>query len=124
MASESRGVHMRQNDPDTLRVGDRERVPHGDVQQPESLDVLARRVAHDVNNQLAVIISFGTLVADDVGAARCNGCTQLDNASTAMAKVLAAAQRGAELTGQLLSFRTPPVTSGDDAHGHVGGQRA
>lgn len=124
MASESRGVHMRQNDPDTLRAADRERVPRGEVRQPESLDALARRVAHDVNNQLAVIISFATLVADDVGAARRNGCTQLDNASAAIAKVLTAAQRGAELTGQLLSFRTPPVTSGDDAHGHAGRRRA
>lgn len=142
MARDSRGVHIRQNEPDTLRRDTAQRVPGDESHQPESLDRLAHRVAHDINNLLAVIISVGTLVADDIDAARRNGCTHLDNVGTDMETVLGAALRGAELTGQLLSFRTPPshtgttswvagqrdgcppVRSGGDAHGHVDGQHA
>ncbi|GLZ38882.1 hypothetical protein [Actinokineospora sp. NBRC 105648] len=71
--------------------------------EPESLDALAGRVAHDLNNLLTVITSFGTFVAEEISAAQRDGCAHLDNAPADVQKVLTAAERGAELTGQLLS---------------------
>jgi signal transduction histidine kinase len=104
MVSESHHVEKFQNQPDMRGSGVREDVTGAQVPQPESLDMLAHRVAHDINNLLTVITSFGTFVAEDISAARLNGCAHLENAAADMEKVLTAARRGAELTGQLLSF--------------------
>jgi hypothetical protein len=67
------------------------------------MDMPARRVAHDLNNLLTVITSFGTFVADEIGAAQQNGCAHLANAPADIEKIRTAARRGAELTRQLLS---------------------
>jgi hypothetical protein len=104
MASESHHVEAFQNEPDIGRSGVREDVTGAQVQQPESLETLAVRIAHDINNLLTMITSFATFVADDISAARLNGCTHLENASADMEKILTAARRGAGLTGQLGSF--------------------
>jgi signal transduction histidine kinase len=98
MLSESHHVETFRNESDTRGSGVRE-----DVSGPESLDMFASRVAHDLNNLLTVITSFGTFVADEIGAAQHNGCAHLANAPADIEKIRTAARRGAELTRRLLS---------------------
>ena len=137
MVGESRPVETFQNEPDTRGSDVRANAAGTQFQQVESLDMLAGRVAHDINNLLTAITSYGTFVADDIRAAQRNGCVHLGNASADIERILAAARRGAGLTGQLLSFqalrsdtgvassppvqrrRHPLVTSGDDSHGQA-----
>jgi len=137
MVGESHAVETLQNVPETRGSDVREDVAGTQVQQLESLDVLAGRVAHDINNLLTVITSFGALVANDISAAQRDGCVHIENASADMERLLTAARRGAGLTGQLQSFRalpsdtgvafSPPVqrrrrplaTPGDDSHGQA-----
>src|SRR3954469_13355959 len=67
---------------------------------PESLTRLAGGVAHDVNNLLSVILNFAAFIADEAA--------NPDADPGAMAKdaeqILRAAQRGRELTAQLLAY--------------------
>src|SRR6266699_720031 len=105
MVIESHDVETFPNEPGTRGSGVRVEVAGAQVQQSESLDMLVPRVAHDINNLLTVIISFGTFVADEISAARRNGCAHLENSPADMEKILTAARRGAGLAGQLLSFR-------------------
>jgi len=64
----------------------------------ESLGQLAGGIAHDFNNIIAVIVNYASLIAEDAAAAGF-----ADIASDAE-QVSRAAQRGAELTHQLLAF--------------------
>jgi signal transduction histidine kinase len=112
MVSESGDVETFQNEPDMRGSGVREDMTDAQVEQPETLGRLTDRVAHDINNLMTVIISFGAFVAEDISAARLNGCAHLENAAADMEKILTAARRGAGLTGQLLSSRTPPTDTG------------
>jgi PAS domain S-box-containing protein len=61
----------------------------------ENLDVLTRRIAHEINNLLGVILGNATLVLMDVDPA--------SEAAGALADVNMAAERAAALTGELLS---------------------
>ena len=63
------------------------------VQRMEAIGQLSGGVAHDFNNLLAVIMGNAELLADELGK---------DNRS--LASIIAAAQRGADLTQQLLAY--------------------
>jgi hypothetical protein len=112
MVSEFHDVETFPNEPDMRGSGVRDEVTGDQVRQPESPDMLVHRVAHDINNLLTVITSFGNFVAEEISAARHNGCAHLENSSADMQKILTAAGRGAGLAGQLMSFRTPPTDTG------------
>ncbi|MFL6111731.1 MAG: PAS domain S-box protein [Catenulispora sp.] len=60
----------------------------------ESLGQLAGGVAHDFNNLLAIILNSAEFVADETG----------DHVAGDLARIRDAAQRGRDLTGQLLLF--------------------
>ncbi|RZU53512.1 PAS domain S-box-containing protein [Krasilnikovia cinnamomea] len=63
----------------------------------ESLGQLAGGVAHDFNNLLAIILNSAELLADETG-------DQGDQAAQDLSRIRAAAERGRELTSQLLLF--------------------
>jgi two-component system, cell cycle sensor histidine kinase and response regulator CckA len=68
------------------------------TQRLEGLGQLAGGVAHDFNNLIAVIANYATFIAE---AAAESG---LDEMAADAAQITKAAQRGAELTHQLLAF--------------------
>ncbi len=65
-------------------------------QKMEALGGLAGGVAHDFNNLLAVILNYGTFIQDDL--------PEDHPARADVAEMISAAQRGAVLVRQLLSF--------------------
>ena len=69
----------------------REDVTGAQLRQPESLELLVRTIAHDINNLLTVITGFGTFAADDISAAQRNGCVHLEGAPAYIEKILTAA---------------------------------
>jgi two-component system, cell cycle sensor histidine kinase and response regulator CckA len=68
------------------------------TQRLEGLGQLAGGVAHDFNNLIAVIANYATFIAESAAE---NG---LDEMAADAAQITKAAQRGAELTHQLLAF--------------------
>lgn len=68
------------------------------TQRLEGLGQLAGGVAHDFNNLIAVISNYATFIAE---AATDNGLTEMAGDA---AQITKAAQRGADLTHQLLAF--------------------
>jgi len=71
------------------------------AQKMESVGTLAGGVAHDFNNLLTVILSYGGLIAEDSHAE--------PNLRIAAHQILAAAERGASLTRQMLAFSRQQV---------------
>jgi len=73
------------------------------AQKLESVGRLAGGVAHDFNNMLGVIIGHAELALGEIGAE--------DRARHDLQQILAAAERSADLTRQLLAFaRKQPIT--------------
>ncbi|SHN46100.1 PAS domain-containing hybrid sensor histidine kinase/response regulator [Cryptosporangium aurantiacum] len=70
-------------------------------QRLDSLGQLAGGVAHDFNNVLAIISTHASILEEDLEEAAAGA---LDGAREAVAQVLAASERGARLTRQLLAF--------------------
>ncbi|GAA3395951.1 PAS domain S-box protein [Cryptosporangium minutisporangium] len=70
-------------------------------QRLDSLGQLAGGVAHDFNNVLAIISTHASILEEDIEE---SAAPALDGAREAVAQVLAAAERGARLTKQLLAF--------------------
>ncbi|MFG1924783.1 PAS domain S-box protein [Cryptosporangium sp. NPDC048952] len=70
-------------------------------QRLDSLGQLAGGVAHDFNNVLAIISTHASILEEDLDEA---DAPVLDGAREAVAQVLAASERGARLTKQLLAF--------------------
>jgi len=70
-------------------------------QRLDSLGQLAGGVAHDFNNVLAIISTHASLLEEDLEEV---ASPALDGAREAIAQVLAASERGARLTKQLLAF--------------------
>ncbi|MET0423323.1 MAG: PAS domain S-box protein, partial [Actinoplanes sp.] len=68
------------------------------TQRLESLGQLAGGVAHDFNNLIAVIDNYATFIAETAGE------HELDEVVADAAQITKAAQRGADLTHQLLAF--------------------
>ncbi|TQS46779.1 PAS domain-containing hybrid sensor histidine kinase/response regulator [Cryptosporangium phraense] len=72
-------------------------------QRLDSLGQLAGGVAHDFNNVLAIISTHASILEEDLEDAAAT-TPALDGAHEAVAQVLAASERGARLTRQLLAF--------------------
>jgi len=79
-------------------------LPSQQTQRLENLGILVGGIAHDLNNVLAVITSFGAFVGEEITQARDDGCDYLGTAGEDIEKVLRAARRGAGLTEQLCAF--------------------
>jgi PAS domain S-box-containing protein len=74
-------------------------------QRLESLGQLAGGVAHDFNNLLAVMLNYGSFVAEQIQeAADADPGSAWPQASRDLQQVLRAGQRATELTHQLLAF--------------------
>jgi PAS domain S-box-containing protein len=67
------------------------------AQKLESLGILAGGIAHDFNNILAAILGHGTLAAEGLEDDPAEATTHLE-------QVLAAAERAADLTNQMLAY--------------------
>ncbi|MEA2468410.1 MAG: hypothetical protein QOJ57_2536, partial [Thermoleophilaceae bacterium] len=87
-------------------VGERERLERQlrQSQRLESLGHLAGGVAHDFNNLLAVIVNCAAFVGEEIAAATNGGAADWATARNDLDQVERAAERGAGLTRQLLSF--------------------
>jgi PAS domain S-box-containing protein len=72
-------------------------------QRLESLGQLAGGVAHDFNNLLGVILNYAAFVAKEIERPP-DGVPRLDRIRDDVGQIGRAAERGAELTHQLLSF--------------------
>ncbi|MFI5954276.1 PAS domain S-box protein [Cryptosporangium sp. NPDC051539] len=72
-------------------------------QRLDSLGQLAGGVAHDFNNVLAIISTHASILEEDLEEIA-SSTPALDGAHEAVAQVLAASERGARLTRQLLAF--------------------
>jgi signal transduction histidine kinase/CheY-like chemotaxis protein len=66
------------------------------AQKMEAIGLLAGGVAHDMNNVLGAIISVASVLKEDV--------SHIDSAKRDTVEILQAAQRGGELTSNLLGF--------------------
>jgi hypothetical protein len=74
-------------------------------QRMESLGQLARGVAHDFNNLLGVILNYAAFVAEELTSAAATPTgTQWKEPLKDVTQIQLAAERGALLTRQLLSF--------------------
>jgi PAS domain S-box-containing protein len=74
------------------------------VQRLDSLGQLAGGIAHDFNNVLAVILSYAALLKEQVEGATDSEMLDLRQVSGDVMQIGAAAERGSQLTGQLLAF--------------------
>jgi PAS domain S-box-containing protein len=73
-------------------------------QRLESLGQLAGGVAHDFNNLLSVILNYASFVEEEINAVRGNDHGRWDAALKDLQQIQRAAERGAGLTHQLLTF--------------------
>ncbi|MCU1499293.1 MAG: sensor hybrid histidine kinase [Acidimicrobiales bacterium] len=74
------------------------------AQRMESLGQLAGGIAHDFNNVLAVMRNYADFVAEEVAAAVAEDPDRWSPVLADVGHVIAAGDRAAALTGQLLSF--------------------
>ncbi|MDI6099334.1 PAS domain S-box protein [Actinoplanes sp. NEAU-A12] len=74
------------------------------AQRLEALGQLAGGVAHDFNNLLAIISNYAGLLSDDVGDLARTDPGRWQPYAEDLARIQQAAQRGATLTQQLLTF--------------------
>ncbi|NEA31748.1 ATP-binding protein [Streptomyces sp. SID13031] len=73
-------------------------------QRLESLGQLAGGVAHDFNNLLSVILNYASFVEEEIKAVRGTDQGRWDAALKDLQQIQGAAERGAGLTHQLLTF--------------------
>ena len=81
-----------------------------EAEKLESIGRLAGGIAHDFNNMLFVIHAYAELLADDLADANLPGLDTNDSLLSVSA-ISQAAERAAELTGQLLAFGRRQVIS-------------
>ncbi|MEU4564632.1 PAS domain S-box protein [Actinoplanes sp. NPDC023936] len=85
-------------------ITDRVLVERERAQRLESLGQLAGGVAHDFNNLLAIISNYADLLGDEVGELAGADPGRWQPVADDLARIQQAAQRGAALTQQLLTF--------------------
>jgi PAS domain S-box-containing protein len=81
-----------------------------EAEKLESIGRLAGGIAHDFNNMLFVIHAYAELLADDLAVANLPGL-DADDSLRSVSAISHAAERAADLTGQLLAFGRRQVIS-------------